>query len=602
MEKSTNDKPPSQSKNFFINYQNAFNNYTAAQKYYINNLQIKDSIEKIINSYKDTILLFKKKLIQIKLSLVKTLYIEEKKCFKFAESIYSYNNNFIFLLNQILTYQIDSITNLINDIEKKVFCENNKKNLNDYVYTIQQNKNNIQSNQKKMEKMFSEYNSEYSKFTDTFYGIEEEVKMYYYKQRKKQLDETEISLLNEYYNEASNAHSIFLTAHNKFQDNNKKFFEFYNNKMKEYEEEVNKSDIQSLNIINSFISAIMNNKKNLLKCMDDMISKNKLNIQENVDINNIKNKNNIKLFLEKYITSLEENYMNEKYKVKAIHSQVLDDKISQENKEVLNILNDELGLEDFQDTSHIVLVEEDVFQITKFFHGSFEYVDTSEYNFPIEKKKLDVKKLTNKLLQFGLIKKEAREFKDLKPINDNEIKKLTEYLKSKKEYRNSFLLRFNYFRTLGIFDLPEKEFNIIANYFEIITDCILNERDENDFTTLKLMIILSQTFYINKDGQKMYLINTLKGHKLFNDIEFIKIYLNSLINEEIGKSEDKSKVKLNSKSKMDIIFATMLPFCNYMLEFGIEKDKLLEINESIYKKYELKEDLIKNINMIIESK
>ena len=226
MEKSTNDKPPSQSKNFFINYQNAFNNYTAAQKYYINNLQIKDSIEKIINSYKDTILLFKKKLIQIKLSLVKTLYIEEKKCFKFAESIYSYNNNFIFLLNQILTYQIDSITNLINDIEKKVFCENNKKNLNDYVYTIQQNKNNIQSNQKKMEKMFSEYNSEYSKFTDTFYGIEEEVKMYYYKQRKKQLDETEISLLNEYYNEASNAHSIFLTAHNKFQDNNKKFFEF----------------------------------------------------------------------------------------------------------------------------------------------------------------------------------------------------------------------------------------------------------------------------------------------------------------------------------------------------------------------------------------
>ena len=53
---------------------------------------------------------------------------------------------------------------------------------------------------------------------------------------------------------------------------------------------------------------------------------------------------------------------------------------------------------------------------------------------------------------------------------------------------------------------------------------------------------------------------------------------------------------------MDIIFATMLPFCNYMLEFGIEKDKLLEINESIYKKYELKEYLIKNINMIIESK
>ena len=602
--KSTNNnkKTLTPSQNFFPNYQNAFNNYSSALKYYTNNIQIKDTVEKIINLYKETILTFKKKLIQIKISLIKTIYIEEKNSFKFAESIYSFNNNFIYILNQIINYQIDSITNLINDIEKKVFSEKNKINFNDYTYTIQQNKNNIQSNQKKMEKMFNEYNSEHNKFMDTFFSIEEEVKIYYVKKRKNQLDGDDIEILNEYLNEANNAQSIFLTVHNKFQDNNKKFFEFYNNKMKEYEEETNKNDLNTLTIINTFISSLINDKNNFLKSLNDLLTKNKLNIQEKLDIENIKNKNNINLFLEKYITPLEENYVNEKYKVKLIHSQLLDDKISKENKEVLNILNDELGLEDFQDTSDIILTEEDVYETTKFFHGIFDYVDTSEYDFNLERKKLEVKQLTNKLLYFGFSKKESEEYKGLKPINESEIKKLEEYLKMKKEFRNAFLLRINYFRTLGIFDFPDKEFDIMANYFVLITDCILNEKDENDYTTLKLMIILSQTFYVNRNGEKYYLIHVLKGHKFFEEIDFLKNYLKASIEEEFEKSMKKSNVKVGAKTKKDIVFATMLPFCNYMIEFGVKKDKLLEINESIYKQYGLGEDLINNINMIIESK
>ena len=37
---------------FLQNYQKTFNNYTNAAKYFANNSQIIDSIEKIINSYK----------------------------------------------------------------------------------------------------------------------------------------------------------------------------------------------------------------------------------------------------------------------------------------------------------------------------------------------------------------------------------------------------------------------------------------------------------------------------------------------------------------------------------------------------------------------
>ena len=44
---------------------------------------------------------------------------------------------------------------------------------------------------------------------DTFFAIEDKVKLYFYQKRKNQLDESDIELLNEYYNEANNAENIF---------------------------------------------------------------------------------------------------------------------------------------------------------------------------------------------------------------------------------------------------------------------------------------------------------------------------------------------------------------------------------------------------------
>ena len=188
----------------------------------------------------------------------------------------------------------------------------------------------------------------------------------------------------------------------------------------------------------------------------------------------------------------------------------------------------------------------------------------------------------------------------MKPINDNDINKLESLIKSKKDYRLSFLFRFNFYRTLGIFDMPQREFEITTKFFQEITDCIYDEReDDKDFSTFKLLIILSQTFYINKDGEKYYLIKTIRGHKLFNDINYIKRYLNYCINEEIEKSKKKSKIEISDKAKQDIVFATMLPFCNYMNEFGVSKPVLLEIIDSVCKEYKLSEDLRNNINMII---
>ena len=86
-------------KNFIQNYQKALNNYSNTIKLYAYNIQAIDGIEKIISGYKESVLLFQKKLSQIKKSVIKPLLEEGQKNFEF--SIY----------NKYLRY-IDDIFNI----------------------------------------------------------------------------------------------------------------------------------------------------------------------------------------------------------------------------------------------------------------------------------------------------------------------------------------------------------------------------------------------------------------------------------------------------------------------------------------------------------
>ena len=99
-------KTISNPNDFSQNYQQASNNYTNLVKFYNNSIQIHDAIEKIINSYKEGVSIFKKKLIQIKSSLIKPFYNEQTQSYKFDE-----NNN-----NNILSNRTDSTIKSTDDI------------------------------------------------------------------------------------------------------------------------------------------------------------------------------------------------------------------------------------------------------------------------------------------------------------------------------------------------------------------------------------------------------------------------------------------------------------------------------------------------------
>ena len=617
MSRPNSKKNSSKSQDFSQNYQKVINNYSSLIKFYTNNTQIMDGIEKIIISYKESIISFKKKLIQLKLNLIKPFYNEEKKSYKYEEQIYSFNNNFIYVLNQIINFQIDLITNLFNDIEKNLFSEFEKKRINDFSNSLQQTKNNIQTNEKKMEKLYSEYNSEYKKFYDTFNLIEEDVQKYYINKRKIKFDDTNNNKINRLTNEANFVQNNFLQIHNKFQENNKNYFDEYNEKINEFEKETIKNETYMKNNINLFLQILIKSYKSFLNSMDDFIKKNKVNIstKEEKDINEInenliigeeqskqeeeKKSVNLTSFKEKYFLLIQSNYNKDKYKVKTIHCHIVGDGQSIEDTEIMDNIFNEMGLEEYVKNTTVILSDEVIFETVKFFYGKFNFVDTSDYNINLEKKKLEVKKLTYKLLQPGLLKKDYDEYKDVKPINDNDVKKLENYINKEPEFRLAFLLNINFYRTSGIFDMPEKEFDITGKLFLEIIDIILNGKDK-DFQAFKLITILSQTFYVNKDGKKIYLFNKLKGHKIFSQTDFIKQYLNYSLNEEFQKVKLKSDREISLNEKQSIVFANILPFSKCMIEFGVPKQTLLEMNESLYKEYELSEDLINDINAMLE--
>ena len=619
MSKTNNKKNNENQNNFDQNYQKAFNNYTNLIKFYSNNTQLMDSIGKIIDSYKENILVFKKKLIQTKANLIKPLYNDEKKSYKYEEEIYSNNNSLIFRLNQFFDLQIDLINKFINDIEKNLFSDFEQKRINDFSNSLQQSKNKMQNNQKTMEKYYKEYNSAYQNFYNDFESIESDVQKYYIDRRRNKLGETNVEQLNNLSNEANLIHENFFLFHKKFQENNKKFFDIYNDKIKKLEEEAITNEYYIKSNFNSFEQILIKSIKSFLNFLENNSNKENEIPQIENNINEIDNntkkeeeqsKDELKNFSKdlnsfesKYLEKIESNYIKDKYKVQANNgrNQFLGDNQTVQDKKIMNSLFNEMNLEEFIDNTSVSLTDEDVFETMKFFYEKYEYVDTCGYDLVLERKKLEVKKLTYKLLQPGLMKKKYEEYKDISPINENDVKKLENFIKKGQVYRLAFLFNLNFYRTLGVFDMPEREFEITAKYLVDIVDILYEEKNE-DYQELKLLIILSETFYVDKNGEKYYLFNKLNGHKLFNDIEYIKKYLYFSIEEEFQKSKKKSEREITSKEKNDIAFANILPFCKYMLEFGASKQTLLEINEEMYKKYDLSQTLINNINLFLGDK
>ena len=571
-------------KKYSDNYQISYDNYTKAYNYLLTSKQVLDDIEKIIKTYNEFTKDYKKKLLSIKANIVKTFYVDEGVKLKTDDNNYKTLNTFIKTLTEIITNQINRISEFFHEATPSG-------SIDDSLNKLKKDKSYLELEKKKIDKNFLEYDIEYNKLLTTYKISEEIIRKFFLDKRKNKNTDTKpfTGTLKNLNKSAEN----LLKMKKVFEQNNSNFFKLYDNCIKNIYDELNEYNSLIVSKIFVFINNSSIYHTELSKSISNSLEKNI--IKENLEIVKDFGK-----FQENNFTKIEKNCEKEKYHVKAAKETFIETKIEKEDKEIMSDLYEVYGFTPFKD-EHVVLTAEDVYDINKIFQG-YEFVDASDYDLTIEKKKIDVQKLTNKILFFKL-KEKPSHYKGLAEITEKELNEFYQMLE-KKQYRLAFLQRLNNYRALGCFELPEKEYNILLKCMLISIDKALCD---NDIYSTKLILILSQTFYKLENDKKIYLFKGIFGHKIFQEKTIWIEYLNYDLKTEEEKFIElrkKNNLMNNGEAKpglpVDGVFGQILPFCSNMIDFGMSEEILKEIINPIFEKYKFEDGMKKAIEDIIK--
>ena len=232
----------------------------------------------------------------------------------------------------------------------------------------------------------------------------------------------------------------------------------------------------------------------------------------------------------------------------------------------------------------LTLKDEDIYNIVEQLYSfNMKMLDNSEYILDIEKKKIEVVKLSKKLLSFNDKKQTLEE------ITDSEVDCLIDLLKNNEGNIHKFFIQLNNYRTTGRYEMKERIYNVLIKIFNMTQDFLLEKR--NLFLG-NIIIILSQTFFRMKNEQRNYIVNDIKGHELFKKEEFWKSQLNCKIEELLEKSKkDIQRMNLDlsereiQRRKDEAILSQFVPFSTNMKEFGLNSDIILNIANEIFETY-----------------
>ena len=267
-------------------------------------------------------------------------------------------------------------------------------------------------------------------------------------------------------------------------------------------------------------------------------------------------------------------------------------------------------ISDFQNEKYIeneelkkLLSEEDIYSIIKEIYSyNLRLINKKEYDLEIEKEKLKVINLSQKLLSYD-IKKGIVE-----SITEDETKTLCDLIKNNEDYFKHFILILNEF-SQSKFEMPIRVFEVINNIIQNYLDEISNKKIiKNNTKTILSIAMLSFIFFINKDNQKYYLKEKLKNNKVFKSIDFWKNCTISEIDEDLKKIKSKKKEGEKEELKRlkkinDIFLSKMLSSVDFMLKYEIDKDNIIKAIEplmDIYKMDEKSKDFLSSyINKLI---
>ena len=183
----------------------------------------------------------------------------------------------------------------------------------------------------------------------------------------------------------------------------------------------------------------------------------------------------------------------------------------------------------------------------------------------------------------------------------NNLKKLL----NKHHNRVIFLHKLNDYRTNSLFELKEKEYQILVELFSFVINI---SKIEKDYHCVEMAIILSKTYYKLENDKKIYIQNLIKNNDYFKTKDFWEELLIYSISKEIIRSKKRDEDNtigtediLNEKNA-NIVFSQLLSLIDNMFDFDVDGEMIKQIIDPRIEYYKVNDKLKKTIYDVIETK
>ena len=255
--------------------------------------------------------------------------------------------------------------------------------------------------------------------------------------------------------------------------------------------------------------------------------------------------------------------------------------------------------------------EDDLTLLTvKEMFNNFELVNHNGLNLQVEEEKNESRKYTIKLIS-NMSQEPNKILNEFDFINIDENSPFTENDKNnlkklliKHHNRVIFLHKLNDYRTCSLFELKEKEFLTLVEFFSFLIDI---SRKEKDYHCVEMTIILSKTYYKLEKDQKLYIQNLIKSNEFFKTKDLWEELLIYSVSKEVIRSKKRDENNIDnedilSEKNSNIVFSQLLSLIDNMFDFDVEGNLIKQIIEPRIEYYKVNEKLKKTIMDVIESK
>ena len=240
-------------------------------------------------------------------------------------------------------------------------------------------------------------------------------------------------------------------------------------------------------------------------------------------------------------------------------------------------------------------LEQEVFLTIKKMLENFKLLDSNDFDLPLEEEKLRCKFLILKLLSFSPMNKFYSD--KITPITDKEADEI-EKMMDKKMNRIIFIQKLSQFRNYGKFEIPKREYIILAKLF----NKIIKNIDKNvDYDCIINVIILSQTYYAIIEEKKEYLQKEIMDNVVFKTKDFWENFINFSIIKEISHCpiNDNLKDEDIESRYSNVVFSQLVPITKNMIDFGLEVDNIKSLILNVIGKYNINKEQTDTIFSLI---